>query len=1166
MNTWGSDNHFQKMLAEKTEKFRELVYINEAAEIIRQDKPLDEIIDQLVFLIKKHAVYHDNVSVEITYRNNKYLSPGFRDSNNFISNEFVTLDGEKGEVTIFYEGKHLSVDMDTDVELEEDRILIREIGRMLAGYINRIKSKEVFEPERQGDTLTGGKVKRLTIRKLLQLFLDKHNADRDIFHDLMPFKVKEILLVASLYDAYSIEGEGQFTDHILGEYHQLNLTSIPRITAVSSGEEAMNRLKIKHYDQVIIMIGADKKTPIHLYRKIKKAYSYLPTFLLLNNNNDIPLIRHELRKLEPYDHFFVWNGDSKVFFAMVKLLEDRVNADNDTKIAYTKVILLVEDNTKYFSRYLPVLYTTILEQTKNLIEDVGIDDRYKVLKLRARPKVMLATTYEEAIGVIHKYKDFLLGVISDARFPKEGKMNSRAGYELLTHVRNYLPNLPLILQSYETVNEKLAEELNANFIDKNSATLFQDLRHFVNYYLGFGHFVYRDKNGREIAVARSMAEFEDYLKTIPEDSLAYHAMKNHFSLWLMARGETMIARIINPLKVSDFKSIKELREFLIDVVRQRRREQDRGKIVPFSEQAITDETNIVNLASGSLGGKGRGLTFTNTLIYKFGLSELVTGINMRIPRTSIIGTDEFDLFMDRNHLRDLVFSGAEYTEVQQKFLEGTLTDELEDKLRILLQLIRKPVAIRSSSLLEDSLTQPFSGIFRTYILPNTHPDLEIRLRQTEDAIKLVFASIYSPQARSYFEAIDYKIDEEKMAVVIQEVVGSRHDVYYYPHISGTAQSFNYYPVAHMKPEEGFAIAAIGLGQYVMTGEKTYRFSPRYPKNEIYTPQYLVKNSQTEFYAVDLKKSDINLLEGEEVGMIRLTLADAEKHDTLKHCVSVYDANNDRLEPGLSVAGPRVVNFANILKYDYIPLAKTIDFTLDLFKEALGSLVEIEYAVDLEKDEEGKASFYILQIKPLISADMDFKIDFNTLDKSRLLLFSSHSMGNGKIETITDVIFVDPDTFENVHTREIAAEIASLNEKMIQDHRFYVLIGPGRWGTRDRFIGIPVNWPQISHAKIIVETSLEDFPLDASLGSHFFHNVTSMNVGYFSVQHYLDEDIIRWDILKKQEIIHTMKFCKHVRFDKPLKIYMNGKKRSSAILFNNNGKNPKTVKTKKGAGK
>ncbi len=1138
----------RKALAEKTLQLKELAYLNEASGILRQGRSYEDTFAQLIFLIKKHSVFPGGVSVRITYDGRKYESPGFSTSATFLTTGFQTLGGEKGSITLYYSKDYLPEGEDPEVAAHDDLILIEEIAQMISSWLDRIRSKKVFDQSRESLQEREQKKQVITSRKLLQLFLDKHNADRDIFHDLMPFKVKEILLVASLYDAFSIEGEGQFSDHILGEYHQLNLTSIPRITAATSGEEALERLRKKHFDLVIIMLGADKRKPMRLYRKIKKKWSYLPVYLLLNNNNDIPLVRHELRKLEPFDHFFVWNGDSKVFFAMVKLLEDRVNAPNDTRTAYTRLILLVEDNTKYFSRYLPVLYTTILEQTRSLIEDVGIDDRYKVLKLRARPKVLLATTYEEAVEMVDRYRNYLLGVISDARFPRNGRMYSRAGYELLKYIRKHNPSLPLILQSYEQINKKLADELNANFIDKNSETLFQDLRHFINYYLGFGHFVYRDKDGNEIAVARSMDEFEDYLKTIPEDSLAYHAMKNHFSLWLMARGETRIARIINPLKVSDFSSMRELREFLVQVVRERRSEQDRGKLVPFTRQAVTDEKNIVSMASGSLGGKGRGLTFINTLIYRFELSGLIPDIKIRTPLTAIVGTDEFDIFMDSNHLREYAMKEDDYERLQKRFVEATITDELEARLRVYLEKVKVPVAIRSSSLLEDSLTQPFSGIFRTYILPNSHPDLEVRLRQAEEAIKLVFASIYSPHAKLYFEAIDYKIDEEKMAVVIQEVVGTRHEDFYYPHISGTAQSYNYYPVGHMEPEEGFAIAALGLGQYVMEGEKAYRFSPHYPRNEVYTTRYLFKNSQTEFFAVDLRKKDLNLLEGEEVGLVRLTLADAERHGTLKHCASVYDADNDRLEPGLDVPGPRVVNFANILKYDYIPLANTIDMMLDVFKEAMGSLVEIEYAVDLEKDEAGRATFYILQIKPLVSADLDIRIDLENLDKEKLLLYSSRSMGNGKIDTVTDVVFVDPDKFDNTRTREIAAEVAAMNEQFVREHRYYLLIGPGRWGTRDRFIGIPVTWPQISHAKAIVETSLENFPLDASLGSHFFHNVTSMNIGYFSVQYHNQEDIIRWDVLGEQQVVSEGDFCKRVRFEKPLDIYMDGKKRAAAILI------------------
>lgn len=1147
VNFWDQDEHIHKLLLEKTEKLQELAFINEASQVLTEYKPEEEGLKEMVLLVRSHSKFSDYTHVCIKYGGQEYTTPGFMHTHWGINAKFETLGGESGVIQVYYSGEVQPNSERVMEAVHHDKVLIDELARMISGFLNHKKGQAVLEMSGSDDEKEQNK--KLTTRKLLQMFLDKHNADRDLFHDLMPFKAREILLVASLYDAYSIEGEGQYADLILGEYHQLNLTAVPRVTAVSSGEEALTRLDRKHYDLVIIMVSADKKTPIELYRKIKKKYSYQPTYLLLNNNNDIPFVRNELRSLEPYDHFFVWNGDSKIFFAMVKLLEDRVNVDNDTQIGFTRVILLVEDNTKYFSRFLPVLYTTILEQTRSLIEDVGADDRYKVLKLRARPKVLLATDYEEAVEIINKYRDYLLGIITDARFPREGVVDPRAGYKLLKFVRAFLPDLPAIFQSYESENEVIAKELNANFINKNSESLFQDLRHFINYYLGFGHFVYRDPEGREIAVAKTMEEFEAYLLTIPEESLVYHAMKNHFSLWLMARGETRIAKAIHPLKISDFKSISELRELLIEIVRHRRSVQDRGKIIPFSEQAITDESNIVSLASGSLGGKGRGIAFISTLIYNFGITRFTPGMIIRTPRTAIIGTDEYDRFMETNNLQEVVFQMNDYEDLQKRFIAAKLSPDLEKRLRKILDNIRNPIAVRSSSLLEDSLTQPFSGIFRTYILPNNHPDLEVRLKYLLDAIRLVYASIYSPKARGYFEAIDYKIDEEKMGIIIQEVVGHRYQEYFYPHISGTAQSQNYYPVAYMKPEEGFAVAAVGLGQYVMEGMTSYRFSPRYPKLGILTNKQLFNNSQTKFYAVNLANTDLDLLEGEDAGLIRLPVIEAENHGTLTHLASVYDAENDRLDPGLGRPGPRIVDFGNILRYDYIPLARTINFVLELAKEAMGCPVEIEYSVDIEKDEKGRASFYLLQIKPLISMDYDFDLDVDSLDKERTLLYTTKSMGNGKLSDIRDVIYVDPDSFDNTKTLKIVTEIENLNRKMQDAGDSYILIGPGRWGTRDRFLGIPVNWPQISRARVIVETGMKDFPVDASLGSHFFHNVTSMNVGYFTVQHYDPDEFIRWEKLKLGELVEETHYCKHVRFRNPLTVFMDGKKRIAVILEN-----------------
>ncbi len=869
---------------------------------------------------------------------------------------------------------------------------------------------------------------------------------------------------------------------------------------------------------------------------------------MLNNSNDIPLIEAEKKKSLPFDRYFVWTGESNIFFAMVKLLEDKVNVENDTKVGFTRVILLVEDSSDYYSRYLPMLYRLVLEQTKRLIEDVGTDEFYKVLKLRARPKILLAVNFEEALTVINKYKNFLLCVISDVRFPRDGKLDENAGFNLIRFVKKELKNLPTVLQSHDPSNVKYARKLNSTFINKNSETLFQDLKSFINYYLGFGHFVYRDNQGRQIAVAKSMKEFESYLKTIPEDSLIYHAMKNHFSLWLMARGEVEIAKIINPVKISDFKNLKELREFLISIIRKRRKEQERGKIVTFEELSIVDESNIVSLAAGSLGGKGRGLAFVNTLIYNFDFVQLTPHINIKTPITLIIGTDEFDIFLKRNHLYEKLQNEQDYEKIKQLFLKSSISYSLEKKLRILLKLITKPIAIRSSSLFEDSMAQPFSGVFGTYILPNNHSDFNVRFKQVADAIKLVYASIYSKNARTYFKVINYNIDQEKMAIVLQEVVGNQYGDYFYPHISGTAQSHNYYPVAHMQPEEGFAVAAVGLGQYVVAGEKAHRFSPSYPRIEISATNEQVRNSQVDFYAVNMGKKDVDLLEGENAGLIKLDISESEKHGTLIHCASVYNSGNDSIIPGLDIIGPRVINFANILKYDYIPLAQTIRFILDILKEALGSPVEIEYAVNLNKDKNGRASFYMLQIKPLMGTDIDHKIDLDKMEKDKILLYSERSMGNGIIENIYDVIFIDKNKFDKTSTLEMTTEIESLNQKMLDTKHNYILIGPGRWGTRDRFIGIPVAWPQISNAKVIVEMSTKDFPLDASLGSHFFHNLTSMNIGYFSVNHTSRGNFIRWDVLEKQKLVNKTKYFRHVRFNKPLKIIMDGKKRKSLITW------------------
>ncbi len=1138
---------YNRLLHDQRERLKELACINRTTSILKEYKPIEESLQQIVLLLPAAWQYPEYTVARIRYMGKDFETVDFRETRWKMVQEFTTVDNEKGTIEVCY-----TTEFNAENEgpfLKEERDLIQNIASILTGYINSHRARDIIrlsQTNQKGDD----DAKDLSSRQLLQKFLDRHNAERDVFHDLQPFKVKEILLVANLYDAYSIEGEGRFSDHMLGEYYQLSLTSIPRVTGVSGEDEAFARLKARHYDMIIIMIGVDKESPMLLCKKIKEKYPYIPTFLLLNNPGDVTFVKKQKKAGIPFDNYFVWTGESKVFFAMVKLLEDKVNVENDTKKGLTRVILLIEDSAEYYSSYLPMLYTLVMEQTRNLIEDVSTDELYKVLKLRARPKILLASDYEDSITIYNKYKDSLLCVISDMRFPKNGKLHDTAGFELIKHIKQDLPNLPSVLQSSDPGNASYAYSLKSNFINKNSESLLQDLKSFINYYLGFGHFVYRDTKGRQIAVAKSMKEFEAYLQTVPEDSLVYHSMKNHFSLWLMARGEVKIAKMINPIGVSDFNSLKELREFLIDIIRKRRREMNKGKIVNFEESLVIDETNIVSLAGGSLGGKGRGLAFVNTLIYSFELGRLLPGINIKTPVTAIIGTDEFDMFMERNHLWDKVKTEKDYGVLQKLFLEGSLSYTLEKELRVFIKLLDKPLAVRSSSLFEDSMSQPFSGIFGTYLLPNNHYEPEIRLKQLTEAIKLVFSSIYSKNARTYFEAINYKVEQEKMAVVIQEVVGNRFENAFYPHISGTAQSFNFYPVSHMKPQDGFAVMAVGLGHYVVEGERAFRFSPVYPSLDIMSHKDLYKNSQVKFYAVDMAKKELNLLEGENAGLVKLDISHAERHGTLKHSASVLSLDNDTIIPGLDVPGPRVVNFADVLKYDYTPLSSTLNVVLDVVKEAFGTPVEIEFAVDLTKDKKGYASFYLLQIKPLVGSGAGYSIAPESINNDDIVLITKRSMGNGVIKDITDFIYVPPDNFNNMLTNEMAAEIDMMNEKMLQENRRYVLLGPGRWGTRDRFLGIPVVWPQISNAKIIVEVGLPDFHVDASLGSHFFHNVTSMNVGYFSINHGSDDGSIIWEKLNNQMIIEQGKFFRHVRFEKPLLIRMDGKKGMAVITMNN----------------
>jgi len=632
-----------KLVYDNRERLKELSAINQTTAILRTGKPIEEAIHQITLILPKAWQYPEFTVARIRFGGFEVTSPGFRETEWLQKQSFETIDNQDGSIEIYYlkafppsyEGPFL----------QEERHLIINLANIIAGYINSVKGKAILKRSIETESPSSKKATSEPSkysRQLLQTFLNRNNFNRDIYHDLMPFKVKEILLVANLYDAYSIEKEGRFSEHVLGEFYQLSLSTMPRITGVSSFDEVFEQLESKHYDLIIIMMGVDKQFPIELSRRIKEKFQYIPVFTLLNSNTDIAMFEEEPEKLDWIDRVFVWNGDSKIFFAMINYLEDKINVENDTNIGMVRVILLVEDSPKYYSLYLPNLYNIVLEQTKHIIEDVTTDELYRILRLKARPKILLASTYEEAMAIFEKYKDFILCLISDVKFKKDGQLDSTAGFTLVKQTRSMIKDLPIVLQSSNDENANQAFELNTSFINKNSETLLLDFKSFITHYLGFGNFIYRDKEGRQIAVAKSLKEFQEFLQTIPEESLLYHARKDHFSLWLMARGEIQVAKILNPAKVTDFKDPASLREHLISVIRNFRNEQNIGKVIPFEESAINDEHNILTLTEGSLGGKGRGLAFINTLIYNYDFSRHLPDIHIRTPKTSIIGTDEFE--------------------------------------------------------------------------------------------------------------------------------------------------------------------------------------------------------------------------------------------------------------------------------------------------------------------------------------------------------------------------------------------------------------------------------------------------------------------------------------------------------------------------------------------
>ncbi|NHJ46831.1 MAG: hypothetical protein FK733_03495 [Asgard group archaeon] len=963
-----------------------------------------------------------------------------------------------------------------------------------------------------------------------------------IFHELMSKRMRNVLLVSSIYDSFMLEEDGRLSDQIYEEFQNLNLRTLPRITRVSSANEALEILGTQQFDLVITMRRLGEMDAFSFGNNVKKIQN-IPVILLLTSVVEINYLP-EREKRVGIDRVFVWNGDSKVFVAIIKHLEDKLNADKDTKIGDVRVFIFVEDSIRFYSLLLPELYSELMRQTHRLITE-GTNDFQDLLKMRIRPKILLAETYEEAMSYFKKYHKNIMGVISDIEFPKNGKLNKNAGFTFVNQITKKITNLPVILQSSKDKYRKKAEESGHFFNHKRSHGMMWDLRKWLLDSVGFGNFVFKKGKGKVVGQSKDIISFHKQIRKVPIESLVYHGMNDHFSNWLYARGEFEIAEKLKPRKVSEFTP-KELRNFLLNVINEVVVEKTKGIINDFSKENYNQDMLFIRLRPGSLGGKGRGLAFLMFLLNSFQIKDEFKDIAIEIPRTIVIGTDEFDKFMEENNLYEFALSDVTDEEIKKKFVQANLSKSIRSDLKFLLQFWTKPLAVRSSSLLEDSAYQPFAGIFSTLMIPNNNN--ESNMNQLCTAIKLVYASAFLKLARSYAETISQTVEESKMAVVIQEVVGKEHNRRFYPDFSGTASTYNYYPFGeYMKSEDRISHVALGLGRLIVEGGESFRFCPKYPKSNFYsTPDTLVDKSQRDFYAINLQQKNFDILVDDPF-VTKYDLDAAIKDKTLGNIADTYDFNSETLSVGYHGSGAPVITFSKQLKLNTFPLAGIVSKILAIGEQSMGCPIEIEFAAIFKTNTNEKNTFNILQIRPFLQQEIMMTQETETYEKQQILAFSNYVSGNLIRKDIHDIIFVKPDSFDKLKTLDIVKEIDILNAKLNAEKKHYLLIGFGRWGTADRFLGIPVKWNNISGVKTIVEASLEDFQIDFSQGSHFFHNIVTSNIGYLHIKYGDMQHFIDWDWLKKEKAENEMTYVKHVKLKSPLIIRINAKRKEGMII-------------------
>lgn len=983
---------------------------------------------------------------------------------------------------------------------------------------------------------------------MLQKFIktEGYSFEEVSFRHLMNKRIYKVLILCSTYDYFILEEDGRIDEQIFNEYVSLNLRYPPQFVQASTSSEAFKILENENIDLVIAMLSVGDVDTFKLARDVKKVYSEKPIVVLTPFSREVS-IRLSKEDLSAIDYVFCWLGNADILLAIIKLIEDDMNVENDVDKVGVQVIMLVEDSIRYYSSYLPNLYKIIFQQSKEFTSE-GLNEHQKMLRMRGRPKVLLATSYDEAIAYFNKYKNNMLGIISDMSYKKEGVRDKLAGLRLFEEVRKADEFMPFLMQSSDLENKDIADKVGVNFIHKYSKTLSIELKTYVKESLSFGDFkVINPKDMSVLCTISDLQALQQKLFEIPDDSLQYHFNRNDISKWLYARANFSLAELFKHIRSSQFDSLDSVRRFLFDTISEFRLNKGRGIISKFYRESYDEYLNFSRIGEGSLGGKARGLAFIDSLIKRNKIFDKFEGVEISIPRTVVLSTDVFDEFMENNNLYEIALSNAPDDEILRHFVNSRLPFRIHEDLYTFITYIKNPIAVRSSSLLEDSHYQPFAGVYSTYMIPKVKSDI-IMIDKLSEAIKSVYASVFFKGSKAYMAATRNVIDEEKMGVVLQEVCGKQNGNRFYPSISGVARSINFYPIHPEKPEDGIANIALGLGKYIVDGGVNLRFSPKYPQKilQLSSTDMALRETQKHFYALDLNTNSFKPSTNDGVNILKLRINEAEKDGMLTNIASTYDIENHSIKDGTFYEGKRIITFSNILNYNVFPLAEILQTILEVGQKEMNNPVEIEFAVDLNNGKE-KSIFNLLQIRPIVDNEETFTEDIENVEDKTTIIQTKSALGNGIIKDIFDFVYVKPDSFNASKTNDIVSSIEKLNETFVSENKNYVLVGPGRWGSSDPWLGIPVKWAQISAARVIIESGLENYRIDPSQGTHFFQNLTSFRVGYFTINPFIKDGFYDIKFLEKQKAVYEDDFIRHVRFKSPIVVKIDGKKSLGVIL-------------------